>query len=149
MSNINQRINERAIMLKWMNDTEKYLLKSIENKGLVETRKLRNSLVTEAMGLTTDVKTFVFKYSLHGMFVDMGLFGGKGLDEKKDNDLVRQITGSRKKKKGLKNRSKRQYQWFSKSFYGGVAVLGYTLSEFYGNKAVNAFKLPEVIEVNV
>lgn len=141
-------------MLKWADDTQKFLIKSINNKRLIHSGSLTKSVEKQVLGITTDVKTFVFKYNKYGMFVDMGLFGGKSLADKQDDKLVASLLG-RKKYKESKNKKtkvvrltrKRQYQWYSRTMYGAINVLGYLLMEQYGNKAVNAFKLPEIIEV--
>lgn len=144
---INFRINQRAALQKWATDTERYLINSIENKGLKDSLELKRSVKKQVIGILTDVKTFTFSYSLYGMFVDMGLFGGKGLDDKRDDKLVSKLVGRRKKNKMLKNHPKRKYQWYSRSMYGSINVLGNLMMAQYGNKAVNAFKLPEIIEI--
>ena len=144
---INFKINQRAALLKWANDTERYLINSIENKGLKDSLELKRSLKKQVIGITTDVKTFVFSYSKYGMFVDMGLFGGKGLDDSRDDKITSKLIGRRKKNKMLKNHPKRRYQWYSRSMYGSINVLGNLMMAQYGNQAVYAFKLPEVIEI--
>lgn len=133
--------------MKWADDTEKYLVNSISNKTLTDTYGLKNSVKKQTLGMLTDVKTFVFSYSLHGMFVDMGLFGGKGLDDKRDDKVVSKLVGRKKKNKMLKNHPKRRYQWYSRTMYGSINVLGNLMMGQYGNKAINAFKLPEIIEI--
>jgi hypothetical protein len=147
MSEINFKINQRAALLKWADDTEKYLINSIGNKDLTDSYELKNSVKKQTIGMLTDVKTFIFSYNLYGMYVDMGLFGGKGLDDKRDSQIVSKLTGKRKKNKMLKNHPKRKYQWYSRSMYGSINVLGNLMMEQYGNKAINAFKLPEIIEI--
>lgn len=148
MSDINFKINQRAALMKWANDTEQYLSRSITNKKLKDTGALKSSLNKQVIGILTDVKTFVFSYSLHGMFVDMGLFGGKGLDDKRDDAIVRKLTGNRKKNKMLKNHTKRTYQWYSRSMYGSVNYLGKLMMEQYGKAGMESIgKLPEIIEI--
>lgn len=147
MSDINFKINQRAALMKWAKDSEEYLIRSVTNKKLSDTGKLKNSIKMQTLGMLTDVKTFVFSYSKHGMYVDMGLFGGKSLDDTRDDKVVKKLVGNRKKNKMLKNHSKRTYQWFSRSMYGSINVLGILMMQQYGNRASEAFKLPEVIEI--
>ena len=136
------------MLVKWAKDTERYLRSSIVNKGLVDTGKLKNSVKMEMLGITTDVKTFVFRFQLKGMFVDMGVFGGKTLAESRDAATVRRILGKRLTRKTQnKNLSKRQYGWYSRTMYGGIAILGRQMMALYGNKASAAMKIPEVIEI--
>jgi hypothetical protein len=144
---LNQAINERAMALNWVKETERFLIRSITNKHLVRTMKLRNSVTSQALGLLSEVKTFIFKYSLHGMFVDMGVFGGKSLEQNQEAAFIRRLTGKRGKKGKRKSLSKRQYRWYSRTIYGAVNKLGDRMLEVYGFKADNAFRLPEIIEM--
>lgn len=143
--NLNQRINERAALVKWANDTERYLTYSITGKRLINSGDLKGSVKHNILGLTSDIKTFIFRYYQYGMYVDMGLFGGNSLATKKDYDLIDNLEGKRGKQR--KNRSKRSYQWYSRTMYGAVKILGDRLIEIYGLDATNAFMLPEIMEI--
>lgn len=143
--NLNQRINERAALVKWAQDTERFLEYSITGKRLINSGDLKGSVKHNVLGLTTDIKTFIFKYYQYGMYVDMGLFGGNSLATKKDNDLIDNLEGKRGKQR--KNRNKRSYQWYSRTMYGAVKILGDKLIEIYGIDATNAFMLPEIMEI--
>jgi hypothetical protein len=143
-----EKINERAALVKWANDTERFLKNSIQGKRLVDSGRLKNSIKKDIIGLTSDVKTFVFSFSLHGMYVDMGLFGGKSLDDNAETKFIKQLTGKRgPRNKLLKNRNKKQYQWYSRTMYGSINALNSILLEKYGDKAIQQIDLPEIIEL--
>jgi len=145
---INAKINYRGALVQWANDTEKYLHRSIENKGLLKSGHLNKSIRKEIQGLTTDIKTFTFRFSLYGMFVDMGLFGGASLSNKKDAVLVNKLLGNRKRKSSrTKSLSKRQYQWQSRTLMGAMNVLGDLVRKEAGNKYTDAMRLPTMINV--
>ncbi len=145
---LHSKINERAMLMNWATDMQRYLVASIANKRLTRTMGLKNSVKMNAYGLATDVRTFVFKFQLKGMFVDMGVFGGKSLEETKGQAFERRLLGTRRKKSAkLKNLPKRQYQWYSRTMYGGINVLSREMMAFYGNKGSAAIKLPEIIEI--
>lgn len=145
---LNERINHRAALVKWANDTHRFLVSSISNKGLVESGNLRKSVKHEIYGLTTQVRTFVFRFSLHGMFVDMGVFGGKSLEDSKNDKLSSRLLGLRSKRNSqLKNRTKKQYMWYSRTMYGSINYLNQILLAEYGDKYVQSIELPEIIEI--
>lgn len=142
------KINQRAALVQWANDTERYLKNSIQGKRLVDSGRLKNSVKKDIIGLTSNVKTFVFSFALHGMFVDMGLFGRKSLSDNAETKFIKQITGTRgPRNKNLKNRNKKQYQWYSRTMYGSINALNNILLEQYGDKAIQAIDLPEIIEL--
>lgn len=147
-TDFNARINYRGELVKWANDTEKFLHRSISNKGLIKSGKLNKSISKEIQGLTTEIKTFTFKFSLYGMYVDMGLFGGSSLANKKDAALVNKLLGNRKRKSSrVKSLRKKQYQWQSRTLMGAMNVLGDLVREQYGNKYTDAMRLPTMINV--
>lgn len=145
---LNEKINYRAALVKWADDTHRFLVSSISNKGLVDSGNLRKSVKHEISGLTTEVRTFVFRFSLHGMFVDMGVFGGKSLSDVKDQKLSNKLLGLRSKRNFmLKNRTKKQYMWYSRTMYGSINYLNKLLLQEYGDKYIQSIDLPEIIEV--
>jgi hypothetical protein len=147
---VNQKINYRGELQQWAKDTERYLVRSIQNKDLIESGNLRRSMKHEVSGLLSDVKTFTFKYAQYGMYVDMGLFGGKGIAEKRDAALVNKILGGRRKReKRVKNLSKRQYMWYSRTVYGALTALSNIVAKEYGFKASEAMRMPEIMEIKL
>lgn len=142
---VNQKINERAALVNWANETTRFLKKSVSNKGLLDSISLKNSISMEMMGIATEVKTFVFKFNQYGMYVDMGLFGKKSLEQK--NDLVAKLTSPKKRNKALKNLPKKRYQWYSRTMYGSVNVLTKIMLDQYGIKGIQSIELPEIVEL--
>lgn len=139
---IHFKINLRKELQDWAPDTANFLRGNIRKKKLTDKRMLLNSLAHRSSIKPEGVSRLEISYIMYGMFVDMGVFGGKSLNESKESRTIDRLNGRKQKR-----RTKRQYQWYSKTMYGSISYLGYRMMKLYGMEAQNAVRLPELVEI--
>lgn len=137
---IHDKINLRQLLQTWAPDTAGFLTANIRKKGRMKSKDLLGSVQSSSRVNPNGISTLEVSYLMYGKFVDMGVFGGKGMNEQ--GSTVDRLGG--KKKKRL---TKRQYQWYSKTMYGSMAWLEYKMMEHFGFEASAAVRLPSVIEL--
>lgn len=141
-TDVHQKINIRAELIKWAPKTKDILKKNIQKRKLIDTKDLEQSLQSSHSINPQGISTFQISYLLYGKMVDMGAFGGKSALEGRQNAVVERLSGNK-----VKRLSKRQHQWYSKTMYGSISWLSYKMMEMYGFQAEAAIKLPELVEV--
>jgi hypothetical protein len=107
----------------WSEIVIKVLRVKIAKLKIYHTGDLFNSLTTNTESAGDVIKRIYFYYNLYGKFVDMGV----GRNYSRGNTgQVESITKKRVRK-----------EWYSRTFYAQVMILGELMRAKYGEKAVH------------
>jgi len=141
-SDINTRINYRNALKKWADITYRDLRESAQKRKIKDSGDLIKS-ISHSINIMADVKEFTFKYYMHGAFVDMNVGKGRPIGAAKDEAQMDRILGIKRKR-----RSKKEYMWYTKPMYRHLQALAGIVASEYGDLAENAYRLPEIVEIN-
>ncbi len=126
----------KIVILRWQ--------ANIEKEKLIDTRKLIDSfkkdVVSQANG---DVQKITFIYAFYGMFQDMGVGRGTGVEGVKENTTSRRLEGKRR------GNVRRARKWYSKTLTAETFRLSELMGELYGNRAIAAVTENIAGEVNI
>lgn len=120
---MDNQLNLNITIDAWSEIVIKVLRVKIAKLKIFHTGDLFNNLVTNIESSGDAIKRIYFYYNLYGKFVDMGV--GRNYSHG-NTGQVEAVRKTRKRK-----------EWFSRTFYAQVMILGELIRKKYGEKAAN------------